>query len=538
VPIGAPIPRTDVYVLDEHRDLQPVGVTGELYIGGEGLGRFAESIDASAFVPNPFARQPGSRLYRTGDRARWRGDGNLDFIERTDRQVKIHGYRIEPGEIEAVLRRHPDVREAAVLVVGESADDRRLVASIVLTPDAGAHAIDAVREFAATWLPAYMAPATFVSVPELPLSENGKLDVGRLVQLAATPPRSADAGVAPRTALEAVVAGVWAPVLGIESPNIDDNFFDVGGHSLLALQLIHDLNVTLGLELPVRLIFTDPTIAGIAQAIEKELATRFGSSKRYEPLVPLKPGGDRSPFFLVAGGVGGENELVVYAGLARYLDPRRPFFGLRARGVDELVEPHDNVEEMAAEYNREVRRVQPEGPYTIGGGCIGGVVALEMAQQLRHASQEVRTLVLIDSFIPRWSRFMRNELVNFWNRRLRPDLERARTDGLIQFAREWRRRVVRPNRDEEIGDRQIRIMRTYLARLTAYEPQPYPGHVVLLRAAHTNAEEALRWRLVATGQFDMHEIPGDHDTHLRDYAKATAARLEQCLEADEAPAAT
>jgi len=335
---------------------------------------------------------------------------------------------------------------------------------------------------------------------------------------------------APRTSLEVVVSGVWASVLGVESANVDDNFFDMGGHSLLALQLIHDLNVALGLDLPVRLIFTDPTIAGIAKAIEAELVTRFGSSKRYDPLVPLKPGGDRRPFFLVAGGVGGENELVVYAGLARYMDPRRPFFGLRARGIDELVEPHGNVEEMAAEYIREIRRVQPEGPYTVGGGCVGGIVAFEMAQQLRRAGQEVRTLVLIDSFIPRWSSFMRNQLVTFWSNRLRPDIERARTEGFMKFAREWRRRVVNPRPDEQLAYRQMRIMRTYLARLTAYEPQTYPGHVVLLRAAETDAEESRRWRSVATGRFEMHDIPGDHFSHLRDYAKATATRLEECLD--------
>jgi thioesterase domain-containing protein len=395
-----------------------------------------------------------------------------------------------------------------------------------------------IRDLAVESLPAYMVPASFIVVPEMPLSPHGKLDIHALEQLAAAPPDRDTGHRGPRTPLEAVVAGVWAPVLGIESPSVDDNFFDVGGHSLLALQLIHDLNLALGLNLPVRLIFTDPTIAGIARAIEAELATRFGQSKRYDALVPLKPGGDRRPFFLVAGGVGGENELIVYAGLARYLDARRPFFGLRARGIDELVDPHKGVEDMAAEYVREVRRVQPDGPYTIGGSCVAGVVALEMAQQLRRARQDVRTLVLIDSFVPRWSRFMRNELVNFWGNRLRPDLQRARTDGIVKFAREWRRRRANPSRDEQISDRQIRIMRTYLARLTAYEPQPYPGRVVLLRAASTDVLEARRWQSVATGRFDMHEIPGDHYTHLRDYAKATAARLEECLEADETPAAT
>jgi aspartate racemase len=534
VPIGLPLPKTQVYVLDEHREVQPIGVAGEIYIGGDGLGRLADaSLEQSAFVPDPFASQPGSRLYRTGDRGRVLEDGTFDFIERLDRQVKIHGYRIEPAEIESVLGSHPDVSEVAVLPVSNPAGERRMIAYLVLTPQASANAIEAVREFASTRLPSYMVPSSCVVVPALPLSPHGKLDTHALEQMAAAPSPRGDARGAPRTATEAVVAGVWAMVLGIDSPSIDDNFFDVGGHSLLALQLIHHLNVALGLQLPVRLIFTDPTIAGISIAIEAELTARFGGSKRYEALVPLKPGGDRPPFFLVAGGVGGENELIVYAGLARYMDARRPFFGLRARGVDELVEPHKNVEQMAANYNREIRRVQPEGPYTIGGACVGGVVALEMAQQLRRAHQEVRTLVLIDSFIPRWSRFMRNELVNLWSNRLRPDLERARADGLIKFARELRRRVLEPSPAEQIGYRQMRIMRTYLARLTAYEPQPYPGPVVLLRAAHTNQEEAQRWRSVATGRFEMHDIPGDHFSHLRDHAKATAIRLEECLEADE-----
>jgi len=146
----------------------------------------------------------------------------------------------------------------------------------------------------------------------------------------------------------------------------------------------------------------------------------------------------------------------------------------------------------------------------------------------------VRTLVLIDSFIPRWSRFMRNELVKFWSERIGPDLRRARSYGLVRFAREWRRRRINPSPDEQMADRQIRIMRTYLARLTAYEPQPYPGRVVLLRAAHTDVEEANRWGSIVTGRFEMRDIPGDHFTHLRDYAKVTAARLEECLGAEEA----
>ena len=537
VPIGVPLPRTQVHVLDEHLEIQPIGVAGELYIGGDGLGRYSDDrLQQARFVPDPFAPRSGSLLYRTGDRARWLADGTLDFLERIDRQVKIHGYRIEPAEIEAVLARHEDVREVAVLASADAAGERKLVAYLVLAPGADPRAVEAVRELASGFLPSYMVPAGFVRVPELPLSAQGKLDTELLEQMAAAPPATGrEATGAPQTPLEAVVAGVWAQVLGIESPVVDDNFFDVGGHSLLALQLIHELNTALGVELPVRLIFTDPTIGGIARIIETELAARFGRTRRYAPLVPLKPGGDLPPFFLVAGGVGGENELIVYAGLARYLDPRRPFFGLRARGVDEVVEPHSSVEEMAAEYLRRIRGVQPEGPYTIGGACIAGVVALEMAQQLRRDQQEVRRLVLLDSSIPRWSRYMRNELVRLWSDLVRPDLEQARASGVVKIASEWRRRMRNPSPDEQIAYRRLRIMRTYLARLTAYKPQPYAGDVALLRAAETNEREMGRWRSIAIGRFEMYEVPGDHFSHLREHARATVNQLEACLAAVESP---
>ena len=189
---------------------------------------------------------------------------------------------------------------------------------------------------------------------------------------------------------------------------------------------------------------------------------------------------------------------------------------------------------MAAEYVSEIRRVQPEGPYTLGGACTAGVVALEMAQQLRRANQEVSMLVLLDSFIPRWSRYMRNELLRLWNDLLRPDLERARADGVAKVASEWRRRLQDPSPDEQVAFERLRIMRTYLARLTGYRPKPYPGRVVLLRADHTNEKEALRWQAIATGRFEMHEIPGDHSSHLREFASVTMSKLEQCLAADEA----
>jgi amino acid adenylation domain-containing protein len=532
VPIGTPIPHTQVYVLDAHRDLQPIGVAGEIHIGGDGLGRLADAeLEAAAFVPDPFSVGAAARLYRTGDRGRLLADGTFEFIERLDRQVKIHGHRIEPGEIEAVLGRHPDVREVAVLATTDAAGERRLVAYVVLAAaTAPAAAASDVRAFAARRLPDYMVPASIVLVPALPLSMTGKVDARALAHLGAAPSAHRSPPVAPRTPLEAIVAGIWTPVLRVESPGVEDNFFEAGGHSLLALRLIHELNLALGLELPVRLIFEDPTIAGIARAIEGELAKQFGREKRYEPLVPLKPGGDRLPFFLVPGGGGGEAELIIYAGLARYLDPHQPFFGLRARGVDELVDPHESVEAMAAEYVREIRRVQPAGPYVIGGSCVGGIVALEMAQQLRRARQEVRALILIDSTMPRWSRFIRDQW-DVWSHRPRPGAEAAHGGGALAVARHWWQWLVTPIAQQRAARRRVRIRWMYLARLIAYEPMPYEGPMILLRAMNRGVEDpARRWRAIAAGPFEVHDIPGDHFSHLRNHARETAGRLDACLE--------
>lgn len=562
VPIGKPIPRTQAYVLDVHREIQPIGVAGEIYLGGDGLGRFADAAqEPPVFVADPFASRPGQRLYRTGDRARLLADGNLDFIARIDRQVKIHGYRIEPGEIEAVLRRHPEVLDAAVLAIADSAGDPRLVAYLVLTPPAPANVVDAVREFASLWLPAYMVPSSFVAVPELPLSAHGKLDEAALQQIAAAVrPVRRDVQGAPRTPLEAVVAGVWGPVLGIETPGVDDNFFDVGGHSLLALRLIHELNVALGLELPVRLILTDPTIARIAQAIEKVLATRHGSASRYEPLVPLenptvaglaslidnaqpdgshrslvliKPGGSKEPLFFTPGG-DGTGALLVYAGVARFLGGEQPFYGLKARGGDNSAAAHDTVEEMAADYLSEVRQVQPRGPYFFAGECVGGVIAYEMARQVLAAGEEMGLLVLLDSRPPRLASRARHGL-RIFSSRARRLLDR-RLGGVEDASgragsrlRRWiDERLPYDAREAPPGIENAWI--AYQRTLLRYRPAPYGGRMALiLSEQYANRDVAGEWRRLVAGGVDVRGAPGDHDSYIRQRAPETAKILEACL---------
>ncbi|HYO51945.1 non-ribosomal peptide synthetase, partial [Archangium sp.] len=289
-PFGKPYPNTRVYVLDRNLEPVPVGVPGELYIGGAGVGRGylgRPELTAGSFIPDPFGAQPGSRLYRTGDRVRYRADGNLEFVGRADGQVKLRGFRIELGEIEAVLARHQSVGEGLVVVREDVPGNKRLVAYVVPQPGAELDA-ERLEEFMGERLPEYMVPSAFVVMAALPLTPNGKVD-----RKALPPPGENSARVesyvAPRNLKEEVLAGIWAELLGVEKVGIHDNFFDLGGHSLLATQVMSRLRDTLHVELAVRHLFERPTPAGLA-----ELLSSSGDEQGLQapPLLPVARGGE------------------------------------------------------------------------------------------------------------------------------------------------------------------------------------------------------------------------------------------------------
>jgi amino acid adenylation domain-containing protein len=268
LPIGRPIANTRVYVLDENRQPVPVGVAGELYIGGEGLARgyFGQpELTAERFGPDPFAQRPGARMYRSGDRARYRPDGNIEFLGRLDHQLKLRGFRIEPGEIEAVLAGHAAVREALVLLREDVPGDPRLVAYVVARD--AAIAVADLRAWLMPLLPDYMLPSAFVLMAALPLTPNGKIDRNALPRPEARDAAIAATFVAPRDPVEEVLAAIWAGVLGIERVGVEDNFFELGGDSLLAIQVLSRLRDRLGIELSVRSFFEAPTIADLAGRI-------------------------------------------------------------------------------------------------------------------------------------------------------------------------------------------------------------------------------------------------------------------------------
>ncbi|MFF3350257.1 amino acid adenylation domain-containing protein [Streptomyces sp. NPDC002779] len=385
--VGRPLEGARVYVLDEALRPVPPGVTGELYIAGRGLARgYAGRPGATAerFVASPFA--DGARMYRSGDLARWRADGSLEFCGRADDQVKVRGFRIEPGEIEAALGRHPDIAHGAVVLREDRPGDRRLVAYAVpvpgRTPDPSG-----LRAFLAGTLPEYMVPAAFVVLDALPVTGNGKLD-----RRALPAPEYGGLGRAPGNEVERSLAALFEDVLDVRGTGVDDSFFDLGGHSFLAARVVARIRALLpdvlgDLTLPG--FFRTPTVAALAaRADGRDTA---GS----DLLLPLSTSGTGAPLFCVHPVTG---LAWCYAGLAAALDDR-PVYGLQTRrpGADERALPA-RWETLVDDYLGRLREVQPQGPYHLLGWSLGGNIAHALACRLRAEGEEVALLALMDSY--------------------------------------------------------------------------------------------------------------------------------------------
>ncbi|MFC7617375.1 amino acid adenylation domain-containing protein [Actinokineospora soli] len=369
VPIGKPFAGTRAYVLDARLRPVPPGVPGELYIAGASLARGylnRPGLTAERFTADPYG-PPGARMYRTGDVARRLPSGDLVYLGRADDQVKVRGHRIELGEIEAVLRALPGVRDAAVVVREE-----RLVAYVTGTPGD-------VKAGAAEKLPDYMVPAAVVPLDRLPLTANGKLD-----RKALPDPEFRAGGRAAVTPLEHALCGLFGEVLGVEGVGVDDNFFDLGGHSLLTVRLVGLVRERLGVDLGIMALFQAPTVAQLARLV--------GEPAQAGPLVPLRERGEGVPLFCVHPGLGIAS---VYSGLLAELS--EPVYALQARGITDDGPLPDSLDAMAEDYVAAIRAVRPDGPYRLIGWSFGGVVAHAMAVRLRAAGAEVE-LSMMDAY--------------------------------------------------------------------------------------------------------------------------------------------
>ncbi|WP_292846213.1 thioesterase domain-containing protein [Nostoc sp. NMS8] len=522
-----PLPNCQIYLLDRYGQPTPLGVQGEIYIGGDSLARGylnRTALTAERFISNPFSDVPLARLYKTGDLARYLPDGNIEYLGRIDNQVKIRGFRIELGEIEAVLSQHPDVRQAAVIAREDVKGDKRLVAYIV--PQESAPTVSELRCFLTEKLADYMIPLTFVLLESLPLTQNGKINRHALPALDNAQPQASF--VAPRNELERQLAQIWSDILNVQPVGIKDNFFNLGGHSLVAVRLMVKIEQEFGKTLPIATLFQFPTI--------KDLANHLTISKNAPSsanLVAIQPKGNKTPLFCVHP-VGGD--VLCYADLAHHLGDTQPFWALRSLGIDGECEPLTQIEDMAATYIKALQTIQPQGSYQLAGWSMGGAIAFEMAVQLVASGHKVSLLALIDSYAPNpkfkgsleideailladWLKNLSesNLAVSVSVEELRllePHeqfnyiLEQAKKDGLLP---------------KEIEQKQasllFQVFKANRLSLHSYIPQPYSGRITLFCASDTlNAETqdpTHGWRQLAAGGIDMHNIASNHFSIMR-----------------------
>ena len=523
VPIGRPIANTQLYVLDRQLQPVPIGVPGELYIGGVGLARGyfnRPDLTAEKFIPNPFGNKPGSRLYKTGDLVRYLSDGNLEFLGRIDNQVKVRGFRVEPGEIEWVLREHTAIQDAVVTTQDDASGNKRLIAYVVLKDKTSAIA-SKLRDFLKQRLPDYMLPAAFVTLNELPLTPSSKVDRQALPKPDSTRQEPAGTFVPPRDDLEDQLSSIWTEILGIQPIGIKDNFFNLGGHSLLGLRLFAKIEQTFNKKLPLTALFQAPTVEQQASLLR---ALQHNKPITTSPLVAMSSTGSRPPFFCVPGNLG--NVFIDLGDLARYLGPDQPFYGLQ----DSIQNPV-NIKDLATHYLQEIQSIQSKGPYLLGGVCSGAIVAFQMAQQLRAQGQQVALLALIEPSHPQPPNLSAYIKLVFSTMRQIFWRFGHHSHNFSQLGF-WEKRLY--------AQLKLKLVANSLA-LLRYRPQVYAGSIDLFLTQESLAytdDPQLDWRKFATDQVKTHEIPGNHNTITgagstkieEVHMEALSKRLRACID--------
>jgi amino acid adenylation domain-containing protein len=539
VPIGRPIDNTSILLLDPEGQPVPVGVPGELHIGGVNLARGylgRPELTAERFVPDAFGEQPGARLYRTGDLARFRPDGEVEFLGRLDHQIKLHGVRIELGEIEAALGSHRGVRETVVMARQEGGDTR-LVAYLVpqgeIAPD-----VAELRAFLRERLPEAMIPAAFVVLPAFPLNPSGKVDRKALPAPEWSERRAAF--VAPETPAERALAALWAEILGLPEIGAGDSFFELGGTSLQAAILTLSLESRLGASVPLSALFEAPTVAGLARYLEARYpeASVLRDAGEDSPLVAIQPNGSQPPLFCVHP-VGGT--VFCYLPLARALGPDQPVYGLQSPGLSGGREPLGSVEEMAGVYLEALRSAQPHGPYRLAGWSMGGAVAYEMARRLTLEGEEVAALLLLDSSVPSESRLpgesdaflaFAADLAGLAGRSLDLDpaeLREMAPERRVPFLVEQAAAagVLPPGVGAPQLDRLFQVFRANLHAQRSWTPRPASLDEVVLARPEAKLVAGAGdggWSGLIEREITLWPVEGDHFSLLREPAVAGLAR--------------
>jgi thioesterase domain-containing protein/acyl carrier protein len=547
IPVGRPIADTQLLILSSTGTLSGPGELGEIHVRSPYLSRGYvndEALTRERFVTNPYTGQASDRLYRTGDLARYRPDGVIELAGRADQQIKIRGYRIEPGEIEAGLAGHPGVQDCAVVVREVGSGDKHLIAYAVgrngqrLIPDE-------LRTYLRKLLPDHMIPVSFVVLHGMPLTPNGKVDRRALALREDDRQQTIKGYVPPNNQIELLMTEIWSEVLNVGKVGAADDFFELGGHSLSATRLIARVQSAFGIDLPLRCLFIEPTVAGLAKYISYDAATQtyryIGDTPRWSCLVPAQPKGTRLPLFLVMGNQSPDDTLLTLSRIFPHLGPDQPVYGFRPRWMEgDDREGYASVVEAARGHIAELRTVQPKGPYLLGGYCVDGIMALEMAQQLMQAGDEVALLALIDTERPTAVRALLANL-RLTGRRTRHMLGvifgitrmdvRSSARAVWDLLGRKLSRKFRPRKTVEVSWHFYRSKTSYRRLMYSYRPTRYPGRITLIvNERHQLFATSLGWKPVAGGGLAIHKTAGGHITMLTQHSRELAQSLLACID--------
>ena len=537
--VGKAIANTQIYVLNQAGEPQPIGVPGELFLGGLSLAQvYLERPDltAASFMPDPFSGRAGARLYRTGDIARYLPDGNLEFLGRRDHQVKIRGFRIELGEIESLLMEYPGVHEAIVVVNESLAGEKRLVAYVV--PREGVTLTrEKLQRFLKERLPDYMVPTALALLEELPQTSHGKVDRKALASRRLITRSTAEKYIAPRDAIELQLVHLWEKLLGASPIGVTENFFQLGGHSLAGVRLMSQIQRLFGLELPLSTLFQEATIASLATVLRQQEA-----QITFTPLVAIQPDGSRPPLFCVHPSGG---EVLCYTNLARHLGSDQPVYGLRAPDPQRQ-ESGLSLSEMASLYREAICALQPGGSYFLAGWSMGGVIAFEMAQQLEAQGQHVAFLGLFDSYLPpaptddnehTLLRKFVGDLAGLsemtftsTETEMPADIDEALHYLLLEVQQAH---LLPVDVDVSYIKRLFSTFKRNIDALCRYRPEPYAGEISLFQASAFSGGDQVElthgWHNFAA-RTTPQAVPGNHYTMLRDpQVEVLAREVSSCL---------
>ncbi|NEQ41889.1 MAG: AMP-binding protein, partial [Okeania sp. SIO3I5] len=539
VPIGRPISNTKVYVLDNYLQPVPVGIPGELYIGGDGLARGylnRSELTAEKFIPNPFG--VGS-LYKTGDVVRYSPDGNIEYLGRIDNQVKIRGFRIELGEIEAVLNTNSQVKQAVVTVREDIPNNKSIVAYVVSNNESLNSNL--LKEELKQKLPEYMVPSAIVFLEKFPLTANGKIDK-KILPAPEVDLTQESQLILPRDIIEIKLAQIWSKLLNINPIGVTNNFFNLGGDSLLAVHLMSQIQQQFQRNLPLATLFSSPTIEQLADILRSE-----ENPLPWSALVKIK-GGLLPPLFCIhpAGGT-----VFCYQDIASYLSSEQPVYGLQSFGLSLESTHHTSIEQMAAHYIQEIQTVQPHGPYFLSGWSLGGLVAFEIAQQLQSRGEQIALLILIDSAPPSMiPKEQENNVAVLVEEFLGQDLDLEQDldmsleelqeldrEELLTYVVELaiKKSLIPEDFDLAQALYLLKIQKLNVQALHNYQPQFYSGSIVLLKASEIdgNFESAgdfeSAWNELVES-IETYLVPGNHQSMVRSpHVQTLAQQLQNSL---------